>query len=183
VKISSEFATSELDPVYLKIIAMFAVEHILNEYNNLKFASQHANTTTSIIRQYMLKSHHHLFNYLSYSHACAAVATMAGALATFSWNFMDLFIAITSIALAEQFRLLNRHLENVRGKVTLFYMIEPELTLLHNFSLIRLFRPALLQFLEFNAYSLPPDLSQTLMAHYIRDRSSLLYDTVENVVN
>lgn len=137
---SSEFATSELDPESLKIIPIFAVEHLLNEYNNLKFAAQRANTTTSIIRQYMLKSHHHLFNYLGYSHACAAVATMAEALATFSWNYMDLFIAITSIALAERFRLLNRHLQNVRGKVTLFYMTEPELTLLYKFSLLRLFR-------------------------------------------
>jgi hypothetical protein len=119
---SLEFATSELVPNPLKVIPMFAVEHILNEYNNLRFAAQHANTTTTVIRQYMLKSHHHLFNYLGYSHACAAFATMAGALATFSWNFMDLFIAITSIALAERFRLLNRHLQNVRGKVT-FYML------------------------------------------------------------
>ncbi|XP_023708030.1 gustatory receptor for sugar taste 64f [Cryptotermes secundus] len=98
------------------ILSGAAVEHLLNEYNNLKFAAQQANTTTSIIRQYMLKSHHHLFNYVGYSHACAAVATMAGALATFSWNYMDLFISITSIALAERFRLLNRHLQNVRGK-------------------------------------------------------------------
>jgi hypothetical protein len=119
-----QFATSELDPDPLNIVPIFAVEHILNEYNNIKFAAQHANTTTSIIRQYMLKSHHHLFNYLGYSHACAAVATMAGALATFSWNFMDLFIAITSIALAERFRLLNRHLQNVKGKVTLFCTIQ-----------------------------------------------------------
>jgi hypothetical protein len=114
----AEFATSELDQDSLEIIPMFAVEHILNEYNNVKFAARHANTTICVIRQYMLKSHHHLFNYLRYSHACAAVATMAGALATFSWNFMDLFIAITSIALAERFRLLNRHLQNVKGKVT-----------------------------------------------------------------
>jgi hypothetical protein len=112
-----ELGRSELDPHSLTLVSIFAVEHILNEYNNVKFAAQHANTTTSVIHQYMLKSHHHLFNYLGYSHACAAVATMAGAIATFSWNFMDLFIAVTSIALAERFRLLNRHLQNVKGKV------------------------------------------------------------------
>jgi hypothetical protein len=161
------FATSELDPDYLNIIPIFAVEHLLNEYNNVKFAVQHANTTTSIIRQYMLKSHHHLFSYLGYSHACAAVATMAVALATFSWNFMDLFISITSIALAERFRLLNRHLQKVRGKVIFFCMTKPELTLLQFLSSISL------SFLKCNAYSFPPNLSQNMMVYYTRSFLSL----------
>jgi hypothetical protein len=98
--------------------APVAVEHLLSDYNTVRFAAQHANTTISVLRQYMLKSHHHLFEYLGYSHACAAFATTAGAVATFSWNFMDLFIAIAGIALTERFRLLNRHLQTVRGKVT-----------------------------------------------------------------
>lgn len=94
------------------------MEHVLNDYNHLRFAAQQANSTAGVVRQYMLKSHHHLFTYIGYSHACAAFASVAEALATFSWNFMDLFIAVTSIALAERFRLLNRNLQAVRGKVT-----------------------------------------------------------------
>lgn len=75
------------------------------------------------MQQYMLKSHHHLFKYLGYSHACAVFASVAAALATFSWNFMDLFIAVTSIALTERFHLLNRNLQAVRGKVTALYRV------------------------------------------------------------
>jgi hypothetical protein len=93
---------------------------VLSEYNNVRLAAQHANTTTDMVRQYMLQSHHHLFTYLDYSHPCAVMATMASTLATFSWNFMDLFIAICSIALTERFRLLNRNLQAVQGKVTAF---------------------------------------------------------------
>jgi hypothetical protein len=101
--------------------AIVAVEHVLGEYNNVRFAAQHANTTADVLRQYMLKSHHHLFQLLGYSHACAAFATMAEAAATFSWNFMDVFISVIGIALTERFRLLNRHLQAVRGKVTVFF--------------------------------------------------------------
>ncbi|XP_021936077.1 gustatory receptor for sugar taste 64f-like isoform X2 [Zootermopsis nevadensis] len=93
-----------------------ALEHFLNEYNNLSFAARHANTTSGVVQQYMLRSHHHLFTYLGYSHACAVFASVAAALATFSWNFMDLFIAVTSIALTDRFRLLNRNLQAFRGK-------------------------------------------------------------------
>jgi hypothetical protein len=116
------------------------VEHLLNEYNNVQFAAQHANTTVSVLRQYMLKSHHHLFQYLAYSHACAAFATTAAAVATFSWNFMDLFIAVTGIALTERFRLLNRHLQAVRGKVTALSMTPSPNFVLYSFCHIWLFR-------------------------------------------
>jgi hypothetical protein len=98
-----------------------AVEHVLNEYNNVRFAAQHGNTTASVVQQYMLKSHHHLFTYIGYSHACAVFASVAAALATFSWNFMDLFISVTSIALTERFHVLNRNLQAIKGKVTASY--------------------------------------------------------------
>ncbi|XP_021936078.1 gustatory receptor for sugar taste 64f-like isoform X3 [Zootermopsis nevadensis] len=98
------------------LLAGAAIEHFLNEYNNLSFAARHANTTSGVVQQYMLRSHHHLFTYLGYSHACAVFASVAAALATFSWNFMDLFIAVTSIALTDRFRLLNRNLQAFRGK-------------------------------------------------------------------
>jgi hypothetical protein len=86
----------------------------------VQIAAQHANSTSGVLRQYMLQSHHHLFQYLGYSHACAALATVAQLMATFSWNFTDLFIAVACIALRERFRLLNRHLQAVRGKVPLY---------------------------------------------------------------
>ena len=100
------------------------VEHVLNDYTNVQLAARQVNSTSSVLRQYMLRSHHHLFQYLGYSHACAVFATMTQILATFSWNFMDLFIVIAAIALTERFRVFNRHLQAVRGKVPLYLMIE-----------------------------------------------------------
>lgn len=38
-------------------------------------------------------------------------------LSTFSWNFVDLFLILISIALADQFRQLNSRLNAIRGKV------------------------------------------------------------------
>lgn len=38
-------------------------------------------------------------------------------LSTFSWNFVDLFLILISIALADQFRQLNSRLYSIRGKV------------------------------------------------------------------
>jgi hypothetical protein len=87
----------------------------------------------------MLRSHNRLFQYLGYSHACAVLATMALVLATFSWNFMDLFIAIAGIALTERFRLLNRHLQAVRGKVPLYPTIPSLNFILCNFCHLSLF--------------------------------------------
>jgi hypothetical protein len=58
-----------------------------------------------------------VFQYLGYSHAWAALATIVLLMATFAWNFVDLFVVITGIALTERFRLLNRHLQTARGKV------------------------------------------------------------------
>jgi hypothetical protein len=100
----------------------------------VQIAARHANSTSSVFHQYMLKSHHHLFQYLGYSHACAAFATMVQLAATFSWSFMDLFIAIAGIALTERFRLLNRHLLAVRGKVPLYPMLPSLIFILCNLS-------------------------------------------------
>jgi hypothetical protein len=93
---------------------------VFSEYNIVQSAANHANSTSSVLRQYMLRSHHHLFQYLGYSHTCGALATIVQFMATFSWNFMDIFIAIAGIALTERFRLLNRHLQVARGKVPLY---------------------------------------------------------------
>jgi hypothetical protein len=93
------------------------VEHLLGEYNTVQSAAKQANTNTSALRQYMLKSHRHLFQYLGYSHAWGALATTVQLMATFSWNFTDLFVTIAGIALRERFRLLNRNMQAARGKV------------------------------------------------------------------
>lgn len=44
-------------------------------------------------------------------------------LSTFSWNFVDLFLILISIALADQFRQLNSRLYAIKGKVK-YYILQ-----------------------------------------------------------
>lgn len=52
-----------------------------------------------------------------YSLTIAIVTIIANFIATFTWNFTDLFIILMSLALTERFRLFNEYLGSVRGKV------------------------------------------------------------------
>jgi len=54
---------------------------------------------------------------MSYSLWKGIVIEFINILSTFSWNFVDLFLILISIALAEQFRQLNSRLFSVREKV------------------------------------------------------------------
>jgi gustatory receptor len=54
---------------------------------------------------------------MSYSLWKGIVVDIINILSTFSWNFVDLFLILISIALAEQFRQLNSRLFSIRGKV------------------------------------------------------------------
>jgi len=66
-------------------------------------------TKTGVYDQY--------FAVTEYSLTTAIVTLIANFIATFTWNFTDLFIILVSLALTERFRLFNEYLGSVRGKV------------------------------------------------------------------
>jgi len=57
------------------------------------------------------------FAVTDYSLTTAIVTLISNFIATFTWNFTDLFIILVSLALTERFRLFNEYLGTVRGKV------------------------------------------------------------------
>lgn len=65
-----------------------------------------------------------VFNRTSYSLWKGIVVQLSNGLSTFSWNFMDLFLILISIALTDQFRQLNNRIYSIREKVSnTFYKI------------------------------------------------------------
>ncbi|KAH0949288.1 Gr1 [Eciton burchellii] len=69
-----------------------------------------------IIGTYFQLQFPQIFSSMSYSLWKGIVVDIINILSTFSWNFVDLFLILISIALAEQFRQLNSRLFSIRGK-------------------------------------------------------------------
>jgi gustatory receptor len=57
------------------------------------------------------------FAVTDYSLTTGIATLIANFIATFTWNFTDLFIILVSLALTERFRLFNGYLGSVQGKV------------------------------------------------------------------
>lgn len=75
-----------------------------------------AESTCNIDRR-LISNFIQIFTRLAYSLWKGIVVETINILSTFSWNFVDLFLILISIALANQFRQLNSRLYSIRGKV------------------------------------------------------------------
>ncbi|XP_011881612.1 PREDICTED: gustatory receptor for sugar taste 64f-like isoform X1 [Vollenhovia emeryi] len=71
---------------------------------------------TDIVGTYFQSQFPQIFTRLSYSLWKGIMVETLNILSTFSWNFVDLFLILISIALADQFRQLNSRLYLIRGK-------------------------------------------------------------------
>ncbi|XP_029177346.1 gustatory receptor for sugar taste 64f-like isoform X2 [Nylanderia fulva] len=69
-----------------------------------------------VIGTYFQSQFPQVFTRISYSLWKGIVVETINILSTFSWNFVDLFLSLLSMALADQFRQLNSRLYSVRGK-------------------------------------------------------------------
>ncbi|KYM99149.1 Putative gustatory receptor 64f, partial [Cyphomyrmex costatus] len=69
-----------------------------------------------IIGTYFISQFPQIFTKWSYSHWKGIVIEILNILSTFAWNFVDLFLILISVALADQFRQLNSRLFSIRGK-------------------------------------------------------------------
>jgi gustatory receptor len=74
---------------------------------------------TDAFRYYFMKTgaYDQFFAVTDYSLTTAIVTIITNFIATFTWNFTDLFIILMSLALTERFRLFNEYLGSVRRKV------------------------------------------------------------------
>jgi len=82
-------------------------------------AVAHTDDITDAFRYYFTKTgtYDQFFAVTDYSPTMAIVTLITNFIATFTWNFIDLFIILVSLALTERFRRFNEYLGSVRGKV------------------------------------------------------------------
>ncbi|XP_011647786.1 gustatory receptor for sugar taste 64f-like isoform X1 [Pogonomyrmex barbatus] len=71
---------------------------------------------TDIVGTYFQTQFPQVFTKMSYSLWKGIMVDTINILSTFSWNFVDLFLILISIALTDQFKSLNSRLYSIRGK-------------------------------------------------------------------
>ncbi|PNF40292.1 hypothetical protein B7P43_G05776 [Cryptotermes secundus] len=95
------------------------VEHALSKSSQIAVAAACTDNVTDMFHHYFTKTgtYNQIFAVMDYSFATATLALINNFIATFTWNFTDLFIILVSLALTERFRLFNEYLVSFRGKV------------------------------------------------------------------
>ncbi|KAF3421472.1 hypothetical protein E2986_03551 [Frieseomelitta varia] len=88
------------------------IEHVLSMFNSVEGYDWNAPNSTfhSFLETYTLRSHSFLFDTLDYNFIIGLYVFVVSKLATFTWNFMDLFIMLVATGLAERYKSLNKTL-------------------------------------------------------------------------
>ncbi|XP_076289417.1 gustatory receptor for sugar taste 64f [Lasioglossum baleicum] len=82
--------------------------------------------SSDVVGVYFESQFPQVFSKISYSLWKGIIVDLINILSTFSWNFVDLFLILISIALAEQFRQLNNRLYSIKGKYHFIVKAMPE---------------------------------------------------------
>lgn len=95
------------------------VEHALSKSSQIAVAAACTDNVTDMFHYYFTKTstYNQMFTVMDYSFTTAAFALIINFIATYTWNFADLFIILVSLALTERFHLFNQYLASFRGKV------------------------------------------------------------------
>lgn len=95
------------------------MEHALSKASGIMTAVARTDDIIDAFRYYFTKTgtYDQMFAVMDYSLTTAILTLITNFIATFTWNFADLFIILVSLALSERFRLFNEYLYSVRGKV------------------------------------------------------------------
>lgn len=68
-------------------------------------------------RAMFMQQFNQLFTFTSYSTWKALIARYILSLGMFSWNYMDCFVILISVGLSQHFKMLNKELRMIKGKV------------------------------------------------------------------
>lgn len=98
------------------ILTMAFVEHILSIVSSVTFARDCLNVT-NLFEDYGRTQSVQLFEVAGFSISGAVIGKLLNIIATFVWNFMDLFIMLISIGLTSIFRRFNQSLYRIKGEV------------------------------------------------------------------
>ncbi|XP_031780266.1 gustatory receptor for sugar taste 64f isoform X3 [Nasonia vitripennis] len=101
------------------VVMVFAlVEHTLSILSGYVSAVECASLRgdKDIMATYFALQFPQMFTDSNYTLWKGLIVQFVNFLSTFSWNFMDLFLILVSVALTDQFRQLNQRLYSIRGK-------------------------------------------------------------------
>jgi gustatory receptor len=95
------------------------VEHALSKSSRIAVAAACTDNITDMVHYYFTKTatYNQMFAVMDYNFTTAILTLISNFIATFTWNFTDLFIILVSLALGERFHLFNQYLVSLRGKV------------------------------------------------------------------
>ncbi|CAK9814288.1 Gustatory receptor for sugar taste 64f [Anthophora quadrimaculata] len=127
-KVSKTSLAAKFKIVTMVVMIFALVEHsfsILHGYIKAKECAQFRGDP-DIIGVYFQSQFPQIFSRIPYSLWKGIVVDIINILSTFSWNFVDLFLILISIALADQFRQLNSRLYSIRGKYHFIVKAMPE---------------------------------------------------------
>jgi hypothetical protein len=116
--LQSEFLTGIQ---YIYHMHCVAVEHIFSHVRVIRLAVVCAiEGKMDGICTYFFNSFPHVYDYFPCSLWNGVIMFIINVLCAFAWTYMDLFIVLMSVALTDKFRQLNRFLQSVQEKVSLF---------------------------------------------------------------
>ncbi|XP_017755948.1 PREDICTED: gustatory receptor for sugar taste 64f-like [Eufriesea mexicana] len=96
----------------LVVLVLSFIEHVLSMFNNVEGYDWNASNSTfrNFLEIYTLRSHSFIFDTLDYNFTFGLYIFVVSKLATFTWNFTDLFIMLVATGLAERYKSLNKKL-------------------------------------------------------------------------
>lgn len=93
-----------------------SVEHILNIISIVYYAKKCLDPEDPL-KEFFKSQLSQLFTFLPYSPWTAFFGKLVNVIATFCWNYMDLFVMMISIGLSSRFKQINMDLERIKGEV------------------------------------------------------------------
>lgn len=99
------------------------VEHLLNVVSAVYYAVECSNNKNGVEKFFKVQLSQ-LFLLTPYAHWKAFIGKVIGIIATFIWNFMDLFVIIMSVGLSTRFKQINNDLIGFKGEVNTQALIQ-----------------------------------------------------------
>ncbi|XP_032670845.1 gustatory receptor for sugar taste 64f-like [Odontomachus brunneus] len=97
--------------ISMSVLLLALIEHILSIAVNSKkydWSGTSNSTFTNFLRVYCASSHAFILDIVKYNFALGIFIFIVSKLATFTWNFTDLFLMLVSTGLAERYKTLNK---------------------------------------------------------------------------
>ncbi|XKL60274.1 hypothetical protein PGB90_001290 [Kerria lacca] len=98
------------------IMLLALIEHISSIATKVVDALPCTKADTDIIKAYFVNSYKHIFTFIDYNLLIAFGVAIITLIMSCAWNFMDVFIIIMSVAMADRYRQFNRLLQSVNKK-------------------------------------------------------------------